>query len=123
MKWISAWFRTSVDPGQKQIRSPFSGLLGAGEQVLPLSLFGGTIAYSEHDGNDHEIHYWDGAVTIQLTNNEYDDYMPSLRKGSIAWARHDRNDWEIYFIDQIRNHSNEEVFPWELFSPSFMKRK
>jgi hypothetical protein len=71
------------------------------------------MAWDRFDGNDTEIYYWDGNNTIQITDNNTDDWLPSLYNGTIAWHGWDGNDFEIYYWDrniiiQVTDNNTDE---------------
>jgi hypothetical protein len=49
------------------------------------SLDDGWIAYEAWDGHDWEIHLWDGVNVIPITDNDYEDYDPTLSGNLLAW--------------------------------------
>lgn len=53
------------------------------------TLNGDQAVWTEEDGNDREIYYWDGVETIQLTNNNYHDYNPQVSNNYISWTAND----------------------------------
>lgn len=57
--------------------------LGYGEDP---SLYDGAVAFEIFDGHDWEIHYWDGAQVIEVTDNDYDDVDASLDGSYLAWS-------------------------------------
>jgi hypothetical protein len=68
------------------------------------TLYSGRIVWSEWDGHDYEIFYWNGMEDAdgspgvrQLTNNEVDDVKPVFHKGKVAFVRPTPgNDYEIW---------------------------
>ena len=81
--------------------------LGGVQQIGVASVInyidGNTAVYGKYDGNDWEIYYFDGVSEIQITNNSYDDNMPSISNGYIAWradtAHDDKTDIFLYIPD------------------------
>lgn len=59
------------------------------------------------------LHAWE---IRQITNDEYNDYAPSLHKGQIAWYKTLPGDGEIMFWDgttirQITDNSIDDIGP------------
>lgn len=50
------------------------------------SLYSGTIAYEVWDGQDWEIHFWNGSTILEITDNDFNDTRPSLYGNLIAWV-------------------------------------
>ncbi len=78
-------------------------------------LFKNKIAYHASDGQDMEIFLHDiqSGVTLQITDNEYDDRNPSLYDGTIAWqsAPTDRDNANIFYWDGSSVHKLTDD-PW-----------
>ena len=51
------------------------------------SISGQEVVWSETDGNDTEIFYYNGSDISQLTNNDVDDVWPKISKRTIAWLQ------------------------------------
>ena len=67
------------------------------------------------DGTDWEIFYYDGA-TIQLTNNDYDDFAPYVSGQNVVWYGSDGDDFEIFSymnasITQLSSNSYDDLYP------------
>ncbi len=63
------------------------------------SLYHGTIAYQVWDGQDWEIHFWDGSAIIEITDNDYNDTQPTLYDDIIAWVgRPAGSSDQIFFV-------------------------
>lgn len=80
------------------------------------SNYDGKVAWSEYDGSDSEIFYYDNGNITQLTNNALDDSFPKIHNGGIAWAQNDGNDSEIMYwngstITQITNNDKDDINP------------
>lgn len=45
----------------------------------------GWVAFEAWDGHDWEIHLWDGSNVLQVTDNDFEDYDPSLSGDRLAW--------------------------------------
>ena len=60
-----------------------------------------TLAWVGWDGGDYEIYYWDGSTTRNVSNNDTNDFYPSLYNGNIAWQGRDPSgaDNEIFIWD------------------------
>lgn len=76
----------------------------------------GKVAWSEYDGSDLEIYYYDDGDITQVTNNSLDDYYPKTHNGGIVWAQDDGNDMEIMYwngstITQITNNDKDDTNP------------
>ncbi len=56
---------------------------------------GDRIVYVSHDGEDYEIFLYENGSTIQLTDNNYDDYKPTIDGDDIAWITNDGT-FDIY---------------------------
>lgn len=65
------------------------------------SLFDGAIAYEVWDGHDWEIHYWNGASIVEITDNEYDDTQPSLCRNTIAWVGRPEGLDQIFYATHL----------------------
>jgi len=50
------------------------------------SLDDGWIAFEGWDGHDWEVYLWDGISIEQITDNDFDDFDPSLSGNRLAWA-------------------------------------
>ena len=57
---------------------------------------GSNVVWSQWDGNDYEIHFFDGNIATQLTDNDTDDLSPEVSGRNVAWRSWDGHDWEIY---------------------------
>ena len=74
------------------------------------------IVWCDSDGNDLEIYLYDGTQVVQITNNEYNDYLPEIHNGMVTWVGHDGGtDTEIFLYDgsSIIQLSNNEYFDSE----------
>lgn len=82
----------------------------------------GRLAWQGYDGSHYQIFSYKigTGVTTQVTNSEYDNYMPRIAGGStnpkIVWFASDGNDYEIFAYDgsnkqQITNNNYDDEFP------------
>ena len=73
---------------------------------------------------DYEIHFWDGVITIPITNNETSDWLPRISGSNVVWTQCDGGtgpycadgDLEIYLWDgavttQITNNTTDDWAP------------
>ncbi|NLH17919.1 MAG: hypothetical protein GX455_15185 [Phycisphaerae bacterium] len=65
---------------------------------------GNRIVWTQNDGHDTEILYYDGVSIRQLTDNEVDDEEPQISGQRIVWVRYPRtgelsDDGQIYLFD------------------------
>ena len=86
---------------------------GYGRQIS-----GNNVVWSwyDSDSNDHEIYFWNGSTTTQVTNNSTYDYEPQISGNNVVWYGYDGNDHEIYFWNgstttQVTNNSTEDYEP------------
>jgi hypothetical protein len=59
------------------------------------------VTWWQYDGNDHEIFFYDGSQTIQLTNNDREDWFPQTHNGMVTWYGFDDDPYgtEIFLWD------------------------
>ncbi len=70
------------------------------EDDLNPRIWNGQVVWQGFDGDDFEIYLYDGARTIKLTSNQYDDVNPDIRDEIICWmGYHDNWDAEIFVWD------------------------
>jgi hypothetical protein len=72
-----------------------------GPGVTP-SLYDGRIAYTNWDGGDYEVHYWDGSQSRQITdNNDIHDSQMSLWGDLLVWCSRfeDGGLWQIFYME------------------------
>ena len=67
------------------------------------SLDDGRVAYEFFDGHDWEIRYWDGTTVHEITDNDYEDYEPSLSGSLIAWTARPEGPDQIFYVDVERD--------------------
>ncbi len=64
-----------------------------------ISLYNGSVAYSQADGSDFEIKIKKGIVEQQITNDSVWDVAPSLYNGTVAWVHDSLHAPEIWYWD------------------------
>jgi hypothetical protein len=81
-----------------------SSIIQVGNGGCCPSLWNGAIAWQwvhpndpTPSSNEHEIYYWNGTSTTQLTNNYMDDVWPSAYAGTVAWRGYDAGGHRIYY--------------------------
>jgi beta propeller repeat protein len=79
-------------------------------------IFGPTIVWPRHDGNDYELFRFDGTTTTQLTNNDQDDLWAQIGAAGIVWQRGLDDAAEIMrhvngVTTQLTNNDLPDVFP------------
>ncbi len=85
--------------------------------TLPqVSLYDGSIAFSEADGSDFEIIIQNGLTRQQITNDGVWDAYPSLYNGTVAWESDVLNAPQIWYWDgqhkiQITNNNQPNEGP------------
>ena len=100
----------------------FVELSTTADEYPEASVWDGTVAWVERQGETLDIFYWDGETTQNVTmNSEYEwSGEPSLYDGTIAY-RHvdsrDGTDFEIYYWDgsqnlQITDNEAADVHPY-----------
>ena len=93
-----------------------------GDFSPPLSLYDGTIAWSESVGNGYEICYWNGTSVAKISDSATTaDYTPSLYNDTIAWSGRIKNTqgdilreifyWDGISITQVTNNNNYDSHP------------
>ena len=65
---------------------------------------GSNVVWMGDDGNDTEIHFWDGGFpipdhTIQITDNSTDDEDPDISGSNVVWGGYDDDGPQIYLWD------------------------
>ena len=74
------------------------------------------MVWSGDDGNDSEIYLYDGSRTIQITDNDTDDYSPQVSGNNVVWSGDEGNDVEIYLYNgsqtiQLTDNDNDDGRP------------
>ena len=60
------------------------------------------VVWSQDDGNDYEIFFWNGGAPTQITSNDEDDFLPKINNdGRVVWHGSDGSDNEIFFWDGL----------------------
>ncbi len=78
---------------------------------LAPTIHNGYITWAAYDGNDYEIFLWKDGETIQITDNDTNDYEPQLYNGQISFTGEVNGVMNIYFWDgtSIENISNSST--------------
>ncbi|MBN1527346.1 MAG: hypothetical protein JW919_07180 [Candidatus Omnitrophica bacterium] len=85
-------------------------------EYVSLALDDGQIIWNENDGNDDEIFLYDGSVTRQITNNDYEDWFydrtPCLDDGKFVWYGMGSGGAQGYYYDGYSVHSFGLDYPF-----------
>ncbi|MBM2832845.1 MAG: alkaline phosphatase [Candidatus Brocadiaceae bacterium] len=76
--------------------NPNSGYPPSWHSLAPTT-HNGYVTWAAYDGNDYEIFLWKDNKTIQVTNNDTDDYEPQVYDGLIAFTGNAGGVVHIYF--------------------------
>ena len=83
---------------------------------------GNNVVWAANDGNDSEIFLYDGNETIQLTDNDVDDFSPQISGNKIVWQRDTTGEnLEIFLYDgneTIQLTDNNTINPYDAFDSS-----
>jgi hypothetical protein len=78
----------------------------------------GMVTWTQYDGNEYEVLFYDGTNTFQLTDNEVRDRArnPEIHNGMVTWWATDGNDYEIFLYDgtstqQLTDNEGDDFFP------------
>lgn len=55
------------------------------------------------------IDYWDGTTVDEITDNDYEDYEPSLSGSLIAWTVQPEGSEQIFYVNVERDASGQRV--------------
>jgi hypothetical protein len=93
------WIRQSVS--LKLYDGTDTTLLAYGECWYDVSINNGNyVVWAEDDGTDYEIFLYDGSITTQLTNNDYDDnYFEINDNGYVVWQGDDGSNYQLFLFD------------------------
>jgi beta propeller repeat protein len=77
---------------------------------------GNNVVWFGSDNNDYEIYLYNGNSTIQLTDNNYDDFFPQISGNNVVWYSYDGNDSEIYLYNgnstiQLTDNNYDDFYP------------
>ncbi len=76
----------------------------------------GCVVWEGQDGNDWEVHMYNGGNSVQLTDNDVDDRAPQINNnGDVVWHSN-QSDSEIFFyngsnIIQLTNNTDADTYP------------
>lgn len=74
-------------------------VIASGNHIIDgLEHSGHNLVWAAHNGSA-EIFFYNGAETIQLTDNSFDERNPKIAGNEIAWVGFDGNDTEIFYYD------------------------
>ena len=98
-----------------EISSNFSSFL---ESLGNENIDENNIVWSEKisGDNDFEIFLYNGSETIQLTNNDVNDFFPQISDNNVVWQSQIDSDGEIFLYNgsetiQLTNNDVEDFFP------------
>ncbi len=101
--------------------TPSSGYPPSWHSLAPTT-HDGYVTWAAYDGNDYEIFLWKDGETIQITDNDTDDYEPQVHNGQISFTGEVDGVMDVYFwngtsTENISNGSsvyqlNQDSYLW-----------
>lgn len=101
--------------------TPSSGYPPSWHSLAPTT-HDGYVTWAAYDGNDYEIFLWKDNETIQITDNDTNDYEPQVYNGQISFTGNDGEATNIYFwdgtstvniSDGYSEISNDDSYLWD----------